>query len=299
MAGIKALLPLMLGGHRIMAMELAKRIEEALCRAVRILPDDVETALREAYERESGPHGRTALKYILEDIAIAKDSQLPLCQDCGMFLAIVSVGRSSHADMAALENAIVEGCRNAALKAYYRRSVVTEPVYARANSGDNLPPVVHWELVDGDDVTISFLLKGFGSENCSAVRMLRPTEGEDGVVSAVLDMVRQAGGKPCPPMFLGLGIGGTMDKAAFLSKKALLRPVGTHHPDRRYAALEERLMAEINSLGIGPGGLGGVNSCLEVAIETAPTHIAGLPVALSVNCWAERRAFVTLKGGEV
>ncbi len=279
-------------------MSLSKRIEEALARAVVRLPEDWEEAIREAYEKETKKEGRTVLGRILENIEVAKEKRLPLCQDCGMFICFAEVGKDSGADLACLEDEIIKGCEKASKNACYRKSVVAEPVYERKNTGTNLPPVIHWEVVEGKNVKLSFLLKGFGSENCSGVRMLRPTAGEEGVVEAVLDLVKLAGGKPCPPMVLGLGLGGTMEKAAILSKKALLRAPGTHHSDPRYARLEERLLCLVNGLGIGPGGLGGDTTALSLAIETAPTHIAGLPLALSVNCWAERKATVIWKGEE-
>lgn len=280
-------------------MTLQQRIEEALCSAVRTLPAQCEALIRKACDDERSTAGRSVLSAIVRNIDMASSSTLPLCQDCGMFLCFVEVGRDSHADVGRLEGIIIDACMSAAHRAYYRSSVVAEPVYDRVNTGDNLPPVIHWEVVEGGSVRISFLLKGFGSENCSSVRMIRPTDGEEGVVGAVLDMVRAAGGKPCPPMFLGVGIGGTMDKAAVLSKKALLREAASRHQDERYARLEERLLDEVNRLGIGPGGLGGDHTCLSVCIETYPTHIAGLPVALSVNCWAERKAVIEVTGGEV
>ena len=191
-------------------MTLQQRIEEALCSAVRTLPAQCEALIRKACDDERSTAGRSVLSAIVRNIDMASSSTLPLCQDCGMFLCFVEVGRDSHADVGRLEGIIIDACRRAAHRACYRNSVVAEPVYDRVNTGDNLPPVIHWEVVEGDCIRISFLLKGFGSENCSSVRMIRPTDGEEGVVGAVLDMVRAAGGKPCPPMFLGVGIGGTM-----------------------------------------------------------------------------------------
>lgn len=273
-------------------MDLYEKLLEELKRAVRILPPDVEALIMSARSREESVLGRMVLDRIAENISAARSGPVPLCQDCGMFHALVRVGRSCPYSMAEIGDEITRACRDAAEAAWYRRSTVSDPVYDRVNTGDNLPVVFNWELVDGTSVTADILLKGFGSENCSSVRMLRPTDGEDGVIGAVLDMVRVAGGKPCPPMFLGIGIGGTMDKAAMLSKKALVREAGSRHPDPRYAKLEETILERVNSLGIGPGGLGGCCSALSVAVETCHTHIAGLPVALSVNCWADRKAHV-------
>lgn len=279
-------------------MELSKSIEDVLSKAVRVLPDDVEKAIREALKSERDSKGRLVLEKIVQNIGVSSSTTLPLCQDCGMFYVWVEVGDRARFSMSALENEIYKGCENAAKNAFYRKSIVNEPVFERDNSKTNLPPVINYELKRGSsDISIHFLLKGFGSENCSSVRMINPTAGEDGVVNAVLDMMKKAGGKPCPPVFLGVGIGGTMDRAAMLSKKALMRDVDSHNPDKRYHLLEERLIRKINALGIGPGGLGGDNTCLSVKIETAPTHIAGLPVALSVNCWADRKATLIIPGG--
>lgn len=280
-------------------MNLALRIRSELEKAVRILPQDCESLIRKAYEKEVSPYGRTVLKNIILNIDKARASLVPLCQDCGMFWCLVRLPAGRCVDVSMIEKAVNEGALAAAESAFYRRSVVAEPVFSRQNTNTNLPVVIHWEMNTSDELEIDFLLKGFGSENCSQVRMLRPTDGEDGVIDAVVDMVSQAGGKPCPPMFLGVGIGGTMDKAALLSKKALLRQAGKSHPDERYAGLEKELFRRINALDIGPGGLGGAFSCLSVAIETFPTHIAGLPVALSVNCWADRKAHIAIRGDEL
>lgn len=276
---------------------LSDLIAERLGEAVRILPEDVSAAIRRAAAEERDPLGSLVLSRILDNMDKASESALPLCQDCGMFTVLVSVGRDSGADIAAITSQTEKGCRIAAERYYYRKSIVSDPVYDRINTRDNMPISMSLEMTEGSDVVIGIILKGFGSENCSGVRMLRPTGGEDAVVESVLDIMKKAGGKPCPPVFLGIGIGGTMEKAAFLSKKALLRDAGACNADKRYAALEKRIMHEVNLLDIGPGGLGGSNTCLNAAIEYMPTHIAGLPVAVSVNCWADRKVVITLKGG--
>lgn len=276
---------------------LSDLIAKRLGLAVRVLPDDVAAAIRRAAAEESDPLGSLVLSRIIDNMDRASASALPLCQDCGMFTVLVSAGRDSAADIGFITSEIEKGCRAAAEEYYYRKSIVSDPVYDRINTRDNMPISMSIEMCEGSDVVIGIILKGFGSENCSGVRMLRPTGGEDAVAEAVLDIMKKAGGKPCPPVFLGIGIGGTMEKAAFLSKKALLRDAGVPHTDERYAALEKRIMREVNQLDIGPGGLGGRNTCLNAAIEYMPTHIAGLPVAVSVNCWADRKVIITLKGG--
>ena len=209
-----------------------------------------------------------------------------------MFWCLASIGRGSKVSIGALEELIASACMRAAKEGYYRKSVVSDPIYSRENTRTNLPPVISYECVDGDGVALSFLLKGFGSENCSSVRMLNPTAGEDGVVSAVLDMMEKAGGKPCPPVFLGVGVGGTMDRAAFLSKKAFFSSDGNNQ-------LEARILSAVNELGIGAGGLGGNHTALAVSVLSAPTHIAGLPVALTVNCWADRKCTIRISEEEL
>ena len=278
-----------------MPMKLRKSIENALTSAARILPPEVEERIRKAEKCESGEYGKTVLTHIVKNIDISRESGSHIGQDTGMFFVLVSIGRKARVNLPLLEDEINAGARAAAKNSLYRKSVVRDPLYDRTNTGNNLPCVIYYEMCDGENITISFLLKGFGSENCSGVRMLNPTAGEDEVVEAVTDIMRSAGGKPCPPVFLGIGLGGTMDKAAFLSKKALLRSGG--NPDKRYRALEERRRESVNTLPIGPGGLGGDNTCLGVAIETYPTHIAGRPLAVTVNCHAERRATVVVLGG--
>ena len=225
------------------------------------------------------------------NISEAARTGLPLCQDTGMFWCLASVGRSSDVPLQRIEDAVIRGCGKAAEEGYYRRSVVEDPVYSRKNTRTNLPPVISYELVDGDAVVLHFLLKGFGSENCSSLRMINPTAGEEGVMDAVEDIVRKAGGKPCPPMFLGIGIGGTMDRAAFLSKKAFFA-------DGDFA-FKDKLLKRLNSLDIGPGGLGGSHTVLDASCVTEPTHIAGLPVAVTINCWADRKCSVVLEKGEI
>ena len=272
-------------------MDAEERIVSALIKAIRKLPDDVEALILEAAESEEGRGGALALDAIVKNIGCAARTGLPLCQDTGMFWCLASIGRGSKVSIGALEELIASACMRAAREGYYRKSVVSDPIYSRENTRTNLPPVISYECVDGDGVALSFLLKGFGSENCSSVRMLNPTAGEDGVVSAVVDMMEKAGGKPCPPVFLGVGVGGTMDRAAFLSKKAFFS--SSDDP------LAMKILSAVNELGIGPGGLGGRFSALSVSVLEEPTHIAGLPVAVTVNCWADRMAELVFRKGEL
>ena len=272
---------------------LEEEIKDKVIEASRKLNPDVYEKLKKAYEREDREEGRIVLKAILDNIGIASKTGLPLCQDTGMFWVLVSYASSSPYSLNELVDAVKSALEKAAEEGYFRKSIVSEPVFDRLNTKSNLPAVINIELIEGDVSTVDVLLKGFGSENCSAVRMLNPTAGKDGVVSAVLEMVKAAGGKPCPPMFLGIGIGGSLDRAALLSKKALIAK--REHDDERYDELEEEILEKVNALGIGAGGLGGKNTALEVNIEYEGTHIAGLPVALSVSCWADRKAHIEVR----
>lgn len=272
---------------------LEEEIKDKVIEASRKLSPDVYEKLKKAYEREDGEEGRIVLKAILDNIGIASKTGLPLCQDTGMFWVLVSYASSSLYSLNELVDAVKSALEKAAEEGYFRKSIVSEPVFDRLNTKSNLPAVINIELIEGDVSTVDVLLKGFGSENCSAVRMLNPTAGKEGVVSAVLEMVKAAGGKPCPPMFLGIGIGGSLDRAALLSKKALIAK--REHDDERYDELEEEILEKVNTLGIGAGGLGGKNTALEVNIEYEGTHIAGLPVALSVSCWADRKAHIEVR----
>lgn len=272
---------------------LEEEIKNKVIEASRKLSPDVYEKLKKAYEREDGEEGRIVLKAILDNIGIASKTGLPLCQDTGMFWVLVSYASSSPYSLNELLDTVKSALEKAAEEGYFRKSIVSEPVFDRLNTKSNLPAVINIELIEGDVSTVDVLLKGFGSENCSAVRMLNPTAGKEGVVSAVLEMVKAAGGKPCPPMFLGIGIGGSLDRAALLSKKALIAK--REHDDERYGELEEEILEKVNTLGIGAGGLGGKNTALEVNIEYEGTHIAGLPVALSVSCWADRKAHIEVR----
>ena len=273
-------------------MDAETRIKEGLIKAIRKLPDEVEDLIHQAADCESGKGGSLALSAIEKNIEVAEKTGLPLCQDTGMFWCLASVGRDSSIPFKIIESLVNSAAEKAAREGYYRKSVVADPIYKRENTKTNLPVVLNYELRDGDGFTLHFLLKGFGSENCSSIRMLNPTAGEEGVVSAVIDMMKKAGGKPCPPVFLGIGVGGTMDRAALLSKKAFFFSDGN-------TALEDRLLRKINLLKIGLGGLGGDNTALSISLLSEPTHIAGLPVALTVNCWADRKFEIEIKESEV
>ena len=258
-----------------------------LCvQANRVLPDDMRARIRQARAEETWPQGREILDRIIENFQVARQEGLPICQDTGMACVFVKLGQEVHV-AGDLNEAIQEGVRRGYREGYLRKSVVRDPL-DRVNTGDNTPAVITYEIVPGDQIEITVAPKGFGSENMSAIKMLRPSDGVEGVKDFVLQTVEEAGPNPCPPIVVGVGIGGTFDRAALLAKKALLRSVEERHPDPSYAALEAELLERINALGIGPQGFGGRTTALAVNIETYPTHIAGLPVAVNINCHVTR-----------
>ncbi len=269
----------------------AKRIADSLIAASRVLPEPVYEAIAGAVPE--GGKAENVMEAIRSNLRVASERSLPICQDTGAFWCLASIGRESRIPLSRVERIIEEGCLDAAERGSYRRSIVSDPVYGRINTGTNLPAFISYELMDGTGLELRFLMKGFGSENCSSVRMLNPTAGEDGVLEAVISMLRAAGGKPCPPVFLGVGIGGTMDRAALLSKKAFF------FDDPSYSHLAHRIIKAADDLMIGPGGLGGRPTALGVSILSEPTHIAGLPVALTVNCWVERTALIAFAEEEL
>lgn len=266
--------------------KIIETIEQLCIDACCDLGDDVKQAIEAAYERETSPFGKNILKQLLENADLAKQERMPMCQDTGMAVVFLEIGQDLHITGGDLNKAVNEGVRRGYEKGYLRKSVLN-PI-DRINTKDNTPAVIHTEIVPGDRLKIIIAPKGFGSENMSRLRMLKPADGIDGIKAFVLETVLKAGGNPCPPIILGIGIGGTMEKAAYLAKKALLRQVGTHHPDPKIARLEEELLDLVNETGIGPQGLGGKTTALAVHIDTYPTHIAGLPVAVNVQCHAAR-----------
>ena len=250
---------------------------------------DIMCALETALHTESAPVAQSVLSQIIENDRIAAAEQIPLCQDTGMAVLFVEYGDKAAID-GCFEDAVQQGVREAYEEGYLRKSVVSDPVFDRVNTRDNTPAVIHTRIVPGDKIRITAGGKGFGSENMSAMKMLTPAYGEEGVKRFILDTVRAAGPNPCPPIVVGVGIGGTFERAAQLAKKATFRPIDTENPDPRYAAMERELLEEINQMGFGPAGLGGKTTALGVNIETFPTHIAGMPVAVNICCHAARHA---------
>lgn len=251
------------------------------------LNDDIRQAIALAAETEHSPVGKSVLESLLTNADIAKEKEMPICQDTGMMILFVEVGQELHITGGSLTEALNEGVRQGYRDGYLRKSVVQDPI-RRGNTGDNTPAVIHYDIVPGDKLRITAMPKGFGSENMGGVKMLKPSHGVEGVIQFVLDTVKAAGPNPCPPTVIGVGIGGSMEKAAILSKKALARSIDSSNPDPYYAALEQELLEKINQLDVGAAGLGGDTTSLGVNIETFPTHIAGLPVAVTVSCHVTR-----------
>ena len=274
----------------------AQRITEAvaaLCiEANTHLPADVEAALKAARTSEPWPLAQTTLGLLCDNLTAAGEAGLPICQDTGMACVFVELGTDVHIE-GDFEAAIHEGVRRGYTDGYLRKSIAADPL-RRGNTGDNTPAAITVHLVNGEGCTITVAPKGFGSENMSRIAMLKPADGVEGFKQFVVDTVRQAGSNPCPPVILGVGVGGSFDKVAYLAKKALLRPLDVPNPDPYYAGLEKALLEEINALGIGPQGFGGRTTCLGLAIEQMPTHVAGLPVAVNVSCHVTRRATARL-----
>jgi fumarate hydratase subunit alpha len=250
------------------------------------LPDDVQCALCAARERETWPVAEDTLDAIIENFRLARERRMPICQDTGMACVFMEIGQDVHIS-GDLHQAVDEGVRSGYQEGYLRKSVVQDPLQ-RTNTGDNTPALLYIDLVPGNQISITLAPKGFGSENMSRIKMLSPSDGIDGVIDFVVSTVAEAGGNPCPPIVVGVGIGGSFDRAALLAKKALLRPLDSSSPVPFYAGLEQTLLEKINDLGIGPQGYGGRTTALSVAIETAPTHIAGLPLAVNINCHVSR-----------
>ncbi len=258
------------------------------------LDEKVLAALRLAERNETSLLGREALGQIIENIRVAEKQQLPLCQDCGITVIFLEIGQDTHIVGGDLAEAVTEGVRQGYTQGYLRKSLVDQPFSARINTHDNTPPVIHTEIVHGDRIKISVLPKGAGSENMSRMMMLKPSDGRQGVIDFAVRTVDEAGGNPCPPLTIGLGIGSTAEGAMILAKKALLRPTGQPSDDAETAELERETLTRINSLGIGPLGLGGNVTALAVHAETRPTHIASLPVAINLQCNSVRHKEVTL-----
>ena len=277
----------------IKASEITRKVKELCLAANFSLGQDVQEAIARAREKEESPLGKEILSQILDNANIAEREQIPMCQDTGFAVFFLELGQDVRVVGGSLYEAINEGVRQGYKDGYLRASILVDPI-KRVNTGDNTPAVIHTEIVPGDKLSITFEAKGGGSENMSRLAMLTPAQGLEGVKRFVVDSVRKAGGNPCPPIVVGVGLGGTMEVAALLAKKAVVRELGRVNPDPDLARLEEELLERVNDLGIGPQGLGGRITALAVHIEIFPCHIASLPVAVNINCHAYRHKEVVL-----
>lgn len=273
--------------------EITKNIKEMCIQANHYLSADMDAAMKRAADTEQSELGKKILYQLQDNLKIADEEMIPICQDTGMAVIFLEVGQDVHFEGTAIEDAVNEGVRQGYTEGFLRKSVVGDPLI-RENTKDNTPAVVHYSIVPGNQVKITMAPKGFGSENMSRVFMLKPADGIDGVKHAILTAVKDAGPNACPPMVVGVGIGGTFEKCALLAKQALTRPVDEHSNISYIKDLEEEMLSKINQLGIGPGGLGGTTTALAVNINTYPTHIAGLPVAVNICCHVNRHVVRTL-----
>lgn len=272
---------------------LTENIKEMCIQANHFLAPDMDKAMRTAHERETKPLAKQILEQLLENLDIAGEDMIPICQDTGMAVVFLKVGQDVHFEGGSVEDAVNEGVRQGYQEGYLRKSVVGDPLL-RVNTKDNTPAIIHYEIVPGDQVEITVAPKGFGSENMSKICMLKPADGVEGVKEAIVNAVKEAGPNACPPVVVGVGIGGTFEKAAILAKKALTREIGVHSELPHVKELEEELLAKINEIGLGPAGLGGDTTALAVNINTYATHIAGLPVAINICCHVNRHIARTI-----
>ena len=274
--------------------DIVKNIKEMCIEANHYLSKDMDKALKDATASEKSELGKKILNQLQENLKIADEEMIPICQDTGMAVIFLEVGQDVHFEGMAIEDAVNEGVRQGYTEGYLRKSVVKDPLFERTNTKDNTPAIIYYDIVEGDTFHITLAPKGFGSENMSQIKMLKPSDGLQGIKDFVMKVVNDAGPNACPPMVIGVGIGGSFDKVAMLAKKAMIREIGSHHPDQRYASLEDELLQMINETGIGPAGYGGKTTALSLNIETFPTHIAGMPVAVSICCHVSRHKEVSL-----
>lgn len=276
----------------INSSEITNIVKDMCIEANIYLGNDVKNAIRAYEKEEESILGKNILNILMKNCEIAEEKQIPICQDTGMAVFFVSIGQDVHIEGMNITDAINEGVRQGYLEGYLRKSVVY-PI-DRINTKDNTPAIIHYDIVEGDNITIEFAPKGFGSENMSKLKMLKPSDGVNGIKQFIIETVKEAGPNPCPPIVVGVGIGGTVEKCAQIAKKSLLRELGNHNEDETIKQLEIDILKDINNLGIGPQGLGGNTTALAVNIESFPTHIAGLPVVVNINCHASRHKKVKI-----
>lgn len=273
----------------INSLEITDAVRDMCISANCHINPDIKSALEKGVETEGSEVSRGVLRNLLQNAEIADRKEVPICQDTGMAVFFIEIGKEVFVEGDTITDAVNKGVSKGYTEGYLRKSVVADPL-DRINTKDNTPAVIYYDFVEGDKIKITFAPKGFGSENKGGLKMLNPSDGVDGIIDFVIETVRKAGANPCPPMVIGVGIGGTMDKAAVLSKKALTRDITVRNEKPYYAELEKKLLEKVNMLGIGPQGMGGTTTALAVNIETYPTHIAGLPVAVNINCHATRHS---------
>lgn len=276
----------------IRSSQITEAVKDLCIKANIYLGEDVKQSIGEYETKEKNELGKNVLNILIQNYKIAEEKQMPICQDTGMAVFFVKVGQTVLIDGQNITDAINEGVRQGYVDGYLRKSVV-DPI-SRVNTKDNTPAIIHYDMVEGDKIYIEFAPKGFGSENMSKLKMLKPSDGIDGIKKFIIDTVKEAGPNPCPPIVIGVGIGGTVEKCAQIAKKALLRDLGEHNEDNNIKMLEIDILKDINKLGIGPQGLGGNTTALAVNIESFPTHIAGLPVVVNINCHASRHKSIEI-----
>lgn len=280
--------------REITCSTITDAIKKMCIEAATILPQDVEKALSQKHDEEDSALAKKTLQVLMDNAKLAQEKQMPICQDTGMAFVYVTMGQEVHITGGSLNEAIQEGVRQGYTEGYLRKSVVKDPLFERTNTKDNTPAIIYYDIVEGDTFHITLAPKGFGSENMSQIKMLKPSDGLQGIKDFVMKVVNDAGPNACPPMVVGVGIGGTFEKCAILAKKALARPADSDSNIEYVKKMEKELLNRINKLGIGPGGLGGTQTALAVNIETYPTHIAGLPVAINICCHVNRHVTRTI-----
>ena len=276
--------------REIKASHIKDKVKELFLKANYHMNQDLMIRLQEVLEQETSPIGKSVLGMIIENNKIASREEVPICQDTGLAVVFVEVGQEVHLVDGDFVEAINQGVKEAYQEGYLRKSVVDDPVFKRKNTKTNTPAIIYTDIISGDKIKLLVMPKGFGSENMSAMAMLKPADGPEGIIKFIVETLKKAGPNPCPPTIIGVGIGGTIDKAMVIAKKAIARQIGTHNKNEKYAAMEKEALEKINRLGIGPAGLGGRTTSLAVNIDYLPTHIAGMPVAINVCCHAARHA---------
>lgn len=276
--------------RKIKSSQIKDKVKKLFLKANYHIDQDLMQLLEEAQKEETSPIGKSVLNMIIENNKIASRENVPICQDTGLAVLFIELGQEVQITNGDFTEAINQGVKEAYREGYLRKSVVDDPVFKRKNTKTNTPAIIYTDIVPGDKIKLLVMPKGFGSENMSTIAMLKPADGPEGIVNFIVETVKKAGPNPCPPTIIGVGIGGTIDKAMVIAKKAIARKIGKHNQNEKYASMEKEALEKINSLGIGPAGLGGNTTCLAVNIDYLPTHIAGMPVAVNVCCHAARHA---------